>query len=225
MLAFVLNKVGKPLMPCSPAKARRLLKDGKATIVRREPFTIRLLYGSSGYRQEVVAGMDAGSKTIGCAAVANDKVVYQAEIVLRQDVFAKMKQRALFRRHRRSRKTRYRPARFSNRASMRAEGRLAPSIRSKVESHLREKRFVESILPVSHWKVELAAFDIHKITDSNVEGEEYQNGDKKGFYNTKAYVLWRDGYRCKANQKGVEHSRELHVHHILFKTNGRQRSP
>jgi RRXRR protein len=39
------------------ATARALLKEGKAKVLRREPFTIILLFDSS-TRQEVVAGMD-----------------------------------------------------------------------------------------------------------------------------------------------------------------------
>jgi hypothetical protein len=225
MLAFVLNKDGKPLMPCSPAKARLLLKEGRAKVVRRVPLTIKLLYGSSGYRQTVIPGMDTASKTIGSAAIGNGKVLYQAEVQLRQDVSAKLKQRARFRRTRRSRKTRYRPARFKNRGSSRAKGRLAPSIRSKVQSHLREKAFVESILPVSQWKAEVAEFDIHKITDPAVTGKEYQEGEQKGFYNTKSYVLHRDGYKCRSKQKKVKHSKKLNVHHIMFREHGGSDAP
>ncbi len=50
MLVFVINKHGKPLMPCKPSRARKLLKQGKAKIVKYEPFTIQLLYGSSGFQ-------------------------------------------------------------------------------------------------------------------------------------------------------------------------------
>jgi hypothetical protein len=135
-----------------------------------------------------------------------------------------MQQRAVYRRNRRARKTRYRPARFNNRASMRTAERSAPSIRSKVESHLREKAFVESILPVCHWKVELAAFDIHRIVNPNVAGEQYQNGDQKGFYNVKAYVLHRDGYACQSGRK-VQHDARLHVHHRVFRSQGGSDSP
>ena len=216
MLVYVLNHHGKPLMPCSPARARHLLKDGKAKIVRRDPFTIKLLFGSSGYTQDVVAGMDTGSKTIGAAAIANGKVVYQAEVTLRDDVSRKIKQRATYRRTRRDRKTRYRQPRWSNRASLRADGRLAPSIRSKVESHLRERDFVERILPVRRWKVELASFDIHKITNPDVAGAGYQEGAQKDFYNVKAYVLHRDGYKCQSGRQGKD-SPKLHVHHKVFR--------
>ena len=102
-------------MPTSPAKARLLLKAGKAKVVRKTPFTIKLRFGSSGYKQEVVAGMDTGSTRVGTAAVANGNVVYQAEVTLRTDVSRKMEQRKAYRRTRRSRKTRYRQARFENR--------------------------------------------------------------------------------------------------------------
>lgn len=202
-------------MPTTPQKARKLLKEGKAKVVSRTPFVIKLLVATGESKQEVVAGMDTGSKTIGCAAIANGKVVYQSEVQVRWDVSKKMEQRKMYRRTRRGRKTRYRKARWLNRASMRREGRLAPSIKSKVNSHLREKRFVESILPVSKWKVETASFDIHKISNPDVGRWEYQNGNQKDFYNVKAYVLYRDGYQC---QKCKVKNTKLHVHHIVFRS-------
>ena len=222
MFVYVFNKKGKPLMPCKPAIARLLLKEGKAKCIRRTPFTIKLLTDTTGYKQEVVAGMDTGSKTIGCAAIANGKVVYQSEVQARQDVSKKMEQRRMYRRTRRSRKTQYRKARWQNRASMQKEGRLAPSLRSKVNSHLREKMFVESILPVSKWIVETASFDIHKISNSDIKGLEYQKGNQKGFYNVKAYVLHRDNYQC---QKCKTKKGKLHVHHIIFRSNGGTDTP
>ena len=62
MLVFVINKHGKPLMPCFPRKARLLLKSKKAKIVNYKPFTIQLLYGYSGYSQGTNLGIDIGSK-------------------------------------------------------------------------------------------------------------------------------------------------------------------
>jgi 5-methylcytosine-specific restriction endonuclease McrA len=223
MLVFVLGKTGKALMPCSPGKARKLLSSQKAKVVCKSPFTIRLLYGSSGYKQEVIAGMDTGSKKIGCAAVSGAKVLYQSEIELRSDVSAKMQQRAMYRRTRRTRKTRYRPARFDNRGKA---NKLAPSVQSKLDSHLREKQFIESILPITHWKVEVASFDIHKISNPSVsktQGWTYQEGQQKGFYNLKAYILSRDGYTCQQCKKNK--NLHLHVHHIVFRSQGGTDSP
>ena len=211
-------------MPCSPAKARRLLNDGKAKVLKKTPFTLKLLYSSSGYKQPVVAGMDTGTHTLGCAAVANGQVVYQSEVALRTDISQKMQQRSRYRRNRRGRKTRYRKARWHNRASIRKKGRIAPSVRSKIESHLREKKQVESILPVTLWKVETASFDTHKLTNPDVEGAGYQEGAQKGFYNVKAYVLDRDGYRCQSRQK-VEHDKVLQVHHKVFRSQGGTDTP
>jgi hypothetical protein len=117
-MVYVKNRNGNPLMPCSSAKAKHLLKADKAKVIKRNPFTIKLLWDCEENTQEVVAGMDTGSKTIGCAATANRKVVYQSEVQIRQDVSRKMEQRKMYRRNRRGRKTRYRKARWQNRASM-----------------------------------------------------------------------------------------------------------
>lgn len=222
MYVYVINKNGNPLMPCKPAKAKHLLKAGKAKVIKRTPFTIKLLWDCEENTQEVIAGMDTGSKTVGCAAVTNGKVVYQSEVQLRHDVSKKMEQRRMYRRNRRGRKTRYRKARWQNRASMRKKGRLAPSIKSKVDSHLREKKFVESILPVTTWKVETASFDIHRISKPDIKKWEYQDGNQKGFYNVKAYVLHRDGYQC---QKCKAKNGKLHVHHIVFRSKGGTNAP
>ena len=222
MEVYVLNKKGEPLMPCKPVVARLLLKEGKAKCIRRTPFTIKLLVDTTNYTQDVIAGMDTGSKTIGCAAIANGKVVYQSEVQVRQDVSKKMEQRKMYRRNRRNRKTRYRKARWQNRASMRKDGRLAPSIKSKVDSHLREKKFIESILPVFRFKVEIASFDIHKISNPDVKRWDYQKGSQKGFYNVKAYVLNRDGYQC---QKCKTKKGKLHIHHIVFRSKGGTDTP
>ncbi len=211
-------------MPCKPAIARLLLKDGKAKVKRRTPFTIKLTIDSTEYVQPVIAGMDTGSKVIGSAAITNGQVVYQAETRIRQDVSKKVKQRAMYRRARRGRKCRYRPARWLNRASSYKTERLAPSVRSKVDSHLREKKQIEALLPVSEWKVETASFDIHKITNPVVTGIDYQQGVQKDFYNVKAYVLDRDNYQCQSH-RGVKHDEKLHVHHIQFKSNGGANAP
>jgi len=117
VLVHVLNKHGKPLMPCEPRKARILLRDGKAKPVKGKTgcFTIQLLFGSSGYKQEIVVGIDSGAKRVPIAAVGNSKVYYAKEKILRTDVKKQLSDRASYRRTRRNRKTRYRKPRFLNR--------------------------------------------------------------------------------------------------------------
>jgi len=221
---FVLNKHGQPLMPCSPEKARTLLKTGKARVVNKNIFTIQLIYGSSGHKQHVVGGCDTGSKKTAFAVIANESVIYQSEVELRNNIHEKMEQRAMFRRNRRSRKTRYRKARFNNRG--RRDGWLTPTLISKVNSHLREKKFIESVLPIKLWNVELAEFDIHKIKNPDVSGVTYQEGRQKDFYNIKQYVLHRDNYQCQHCTKSKKIKNEkLHVHHIVFKSNGGTDNP
>ena len=116
MLVYVLNKHGKPLMPCKPRKARILLRDGKAKVVKKIPFTIQLLYGSSGYTQDVSLGVDAGSKHIGISATTEKEVLFEADVELRNDIVDNLSTRREARRNRRNRKTRYRKPRFDNRA-------------------------------------------------------------------------------------------------------------
>jgi len=132
MQVYVLNKHGQPLMPCSPAKARRLLEADKAKVIKRTPFTIQLLYGSAGYKQPVILGVDAGSKTIGMSASTRSIELFAEEITPRNDVVKKLSTRREFRRARRNRKTRYRKPRFNNRVRSKHKGWLAPSVEVKI---------------------------------------------------------------------------------------------
>ena len=221
-LVHVLNKNGDPLMPCSPGKAAGLLDRGCAKVVSRTPFTIQLLYSSSAYRQPITLSVDSGSKTIGVAATGNGKTYYAAEVKTRTDIHEKMTQRSSYRRSRRTRKLRYRKARWANRK--RPEGWLTPTMRSKIQSHIREIEFVKSILPITRVVIETASFDIHKIVNPDVSKEGYQKGGQKDFYNLKQFILSRDGYCCQ-KCLGKKKNEKLHVHHIHFRSNGGTDSP
>ena len=212
-------------MPCKPQKAKKLLKLGKARVMRRHPFTIKLNFGSSGHKQALTAGMDTGSKVIGTAvAKKGGAIVYQAETHLRgEEIKSKMATRRMYRRSRRARKTRYRMPRFLNRRASTKINRLPPSTKHKVNAHVREQTFLESILPISQWRLELASFDIHAISNPDVSKTawwSYQRGDMYGFQNLKQYVLGRDGYLCQLCKEKTKSSTELHVHHIIFRSNG-----
>src|SRR5215472_2153861 len=111
-LVYVLAPDGTPLMPCSCVIARLLLKEGKAKVKRRTPFTIKLFtQPTTAFTQPLTLGVDTGSSIIG-SAVADEQghVVYLSEVTVRNDIATIMKQRAAHRRDRRNRKTRYRPA-------------------------------------------------------------------------------------------------------------------
>jgi repressor of nif and glnA expression len=157
-------------MPCSNAIARLLLKEQKAKVKTRTPFTIKLQYEpETAFVQPLTHGLDTGSGVVGSAVVTDQGlVVYQAEVELRNDIAKKMKERSSCRRNRRSRNTRYRPARFDNRANSRRDGRLPPTVTSKVQSHLKEIRFVRSLLPISKTILETASFDPHALKNPEV---------------------------------------------------------
>src|SRR5215469_2075358 len=161
VFVYVLNRHGQPLMPCHPRKARLLLKEGKAKVVKMVPFTIQLLYGSSGYKQEVSLGMDAGTHHIGVSATTEKAVLFEAEVKPRTDIQELLATRRQFRRARRSRKTRYRKARFLNRKK--PQGWLAPSVQHKVDAHLKTLRVLHKLLPISKITLEVAQFDLQKI--------------------------------------------------------------
>ena len=219
MVVYVLNKHGKPLMPCSPCKARKLLKQGKAKVKRTEPFTIQLLYGSSGYTQDITLGIDAGSKHIGVSATTKKKELYAADVEIRNDIVDKLSTRRQYRRGRRNRKTRYRKPKFQNRVKSKHKGWLSPSIESKINSHFRVVRDVYKILPINKIIVEVASFDIQKIKNPDISGVGYQQGDQLEFDNVREYVLWRDGHTCQCC-KGKSKDNVLEVHHIESRKTG-----
>lgn len=219
MVVYVLNKHGKPLMPCKSQKARKLLKQNKAKVIRTEPFTIQLLYGSSGYKQDITLGVDAGSKHIGLSASTEEKELYAADVELRTAIVDLLSTRRQYRRSRRSRKTRYRKARFLNRVKSKNKGWLAPSIENKINTHFKVISDVHKILPITKIIVETASFDIQKINNPDIQGEEYQQGDQLGFWNTREYVLFRDDHKCQCC-KGKSKDKVLNVHHIESRKTG-----
>ena len=217
-MVYVLSKNGKPLMPTEDhRKVRLLLKAGKARVVKRTPFTIRLTGTSKTFTQEITLGVDAGSRTVGLSASTEKKELFSAETELRNDIVKLLSDRRELRRSRRHRKTRHRKARFDNRR--RPEGWLAPSARHKVESHINVIGRVCSILPVSNIIVEVASFDIQKIKDPGIEGIGYQQGEQLGFWNTREYVLYRDGHECQCCH-GKSGDKILNVHHIESRKTG-----
>ena len=212
MLVYVQNKDGQPLMPTERCgKVRRLLRDRKAVVVKRCPFTIRLCYKVETNTQPITLGVDAGSKHIGLSATTEDKVLYEADVELRNDIVSLLSTRREQRRSRRNRKTRYRAPRFNNRRK--PEGWLAPSVEQKIGTHLKVIKEVHKILPITKVIVEVASFDMQKIKNPEISGAEYQQGDQLGFWNVREYVLFRDGHICQCC-KGKSKDKVLNVHHI-----------
>ena len=217
-MVYVLDIHGKPLMPTSRyGKVRRLLDSGKAKVVRRTPFTIRLLYVTTLFVQYVTLGVDAGSKTVGLSASTKIDELYRSEVVLRSDIVNKLSIRREARRTRRSRKLRHRAVRFNNRRH--PDGWFAPSVGQKVDSHLKAVGLVCSILPVKTIVIETAQFDTQWIKNPGLTGTDYQHGEQFGFWNVREYVLARDGHECQCCH-GKSKDPVLNVHHIESRKTG-----
>lgn len=219
-MVYVISQDGQPLMPTDRhGKVRRLLKSDKAKVVKRCPFTIQLLYNSTDYTQKISLGIDAGSKHIGVSVTTKSRVLYEADVELRNDIVSLLSTRRQNRIARRNRKTRYRKPRFNNRVSCKKKGWLAPSVRQKIDTHLTVVAKVHQILPVTRIIVETASFDIQKIKNPNISGVEYQQGEQLNSYNIREYVLCRDNHICQCC-KGKSKDKILNVHHIESRKTG-----
>lgn len=218
-MVYVQDIDGKPMMPTTRhGKVRRLLKDNKAVVVNTCLFTIKLTYKTSDYKQEIVLGVDAGTKHVGLSATTKSKELYSGEVILRNDVVELLSTRRESRRARRNR-LRYRKPRFENRVKSKHHGWVAPSVRHRIDAHIRVIDNVCSILPISRIIIEVAQFDTQKINNPNISGNEYQKGDQLGFWNVREYVLARDGHKCQ-HCKGKSKDHILNVHHIESRKTG-----
>lgn len=207
-------------MPCQPRKARILLRDGKAKVIKREPFTIQLKFGSSEYKQKISLGIDAGSKHVGASASTEKQELYASQTELRGgDIVKLLSTKRELRRSRRNRKTRYRKPRFLNRVERKHKGWLAPSIENKIATHLRVVADICKMLPISNITVETASFDIQKIKNPEISGEEYRQGEQLGFWNVREFVLHRDNHECQCCH-GKSKDPILNVHHIESRKTG-----
>lgn len=221
MLVFVLDKNGHPLMPThNGAKVRVLLKQKRAKVISKCPFTVKLLYKSTSFTQPLTLGVDTGSKYVG-SAVINDttsEVVYESQTELRDDIKSKMDRRRQFRRARRN-KLRYRPSRFNNRKASKRKNRYTPTLISKFQGHTREIEFIKSILPVTDVVLEVGEFDTQLLQDPTLAYHkwDYAKGELYQQENFKQAARARDGYKCQCCGKK---DCRLEVHHLLPRSKG-----
>lgn len=134
-MVYVIAQSGQPLMPTKRhGWVRRALNKGRATVVKRAPFTIKLTYGCPEETQPVTLGIDAGYATVGFSAVTESEELIAGEFTLLKGMSERLTERRMHRRNRRSR-LRHRKPGFSK--DTKSNGRLAPSIRHKLDSHIR----------------------------------------------------------------------------------------
>lgn len=81
-MVYVVDKDNNPLMPTNRhGEVRYLLTDNKAKVVKRNLFTIKLLYKSATFKQKVTLGVDSGSKVFGFSVTTGKKEVYASEVI------------------------------------------------------------------------------------------------------------------------------------------------
>jgi 5-methylcytosine-specific restriction endonuclease McrA len=216
---LVIDKNKKALMPCQPARARELLKSGKAAVHRRFPFTIILKERDGGDTQPIVLKIDPGSKTSGLALVADfqsgKRVIWGAELTHRgQQIRDALLSRRQQRHSRRQRHTRYRQARFLNRAK--PKGWLPPSLQSRIDNLWAWAVRLAWRCPITSLSQELVRFDMQLIENAEISGVEYQQGELQG-YEVREYLLEKWNRMCAyCGKKDIP----LEIEHIIPKTRG-----
>jgi 5-methylcytosine-specific restriction endonuclease McrA len=204
---------GQPLMPTTQHTGKKLLKEGKAHVVQRCPFTIQLNYATGETTQLIKLGVDPGYMNIGFSATTDTLEVISDTLTLRKDVSTKLADRRRYRRARRGRLG-HLPPRFNNRT--RLEGWLPPCIQHKHDSHIRLVETLATLLPISYKRVEVENFDTHKMQQPEITGVEYQQGELQG-YEVKEYLLDKWGRKCAYCGKT---NVPLEVEHIVPKSRG-----
>eukprot|EP01024_Parvocaulis_polyphysoides_P069885 TRINITY_DN858_c0_g1_i7.p1 TRINITY_DN858_c0_g1~~TRINITY_DN858_c0_g1_i7.p1 ORF type:complete len:381 (-),score=12.95 TRINITY_DN858_c0_g1_i7:164-1306(-) len=215
----VVDKNCNPLMPTRPARARILIKEGKAKIYHHYPFTIILTEHVGGDKQPLELKFDPGSKTTGMAMVLHgakhSKLVWAANLEHRGgQIHEALEKRANVRRSRRNRNTRYRQPRFLNRK--RKEGWLPPSVQSRVDNITNWVTKLQSKTPISNLAIEQNKFDTQKMQNPEIKGVQYQHGTLEGC-EVRQYLLTKWDHKCAyCDAKGVR----LEVEHVVPKAKG-----
>ena len=215
MYVFVVDAERKPLAPCHPAVARKLLKQGRAAVLRKYPFTIILKEVREAHPQDIRLKIDPGSKVTGMVILHKSKVIWAAELEHRGSIIvARLLKRRQLRLSRRYRKTRYRKPRFNNRRK--PKGWLPPSLESRVANIVTWVNRLVKLCPISAISIELVKFDTQKIQNPEIKGIEYQRGELLG-YEVREYLLEKWGRRCVyCGKENVP----LEIEHIIPKSRG-----
>lgn len=219
---FVQGVTGERLMPCHPARARQLLRSGRARVIRSRPFTIEMIDRAEGTVQPVRLKIDPGARVTGIALVAEGKtgarVVWAGELAHRSQAIRKaLADRRSYRRARRGRKCRNRAPRFNNRS--RVPGWLPPSLQHRVDTTRTWVGRLLSRVPVTAVDVETVRFDVHALAAGRpLSSVEYQQGTLHGV-ELREYLLQRDGYAC-VYCRGASHDPVLELDHVQPSSRG-----
>jgi hypothetical protein len=217
MYVFVLNMRKEVLMPTSCKKARLLLKQGRAVVISRFPFTIQLTYQTGENKQEVTCGIDSGYSNIGFSCITSKKELIGGTVELDNSTSKHLIEKKMYRRGRRN-KLRYREPRFLNRK--RREGWLPPSVKRRYQTHINLINRLKKIILISKVIVEVGNFDIQKLNNPGIEGRDYQQGNLYNYSNVRAFILSREKGLCQLCEKESSKTDKWNLHHTITKVNG-----
>lgn len=230
-MVYVLDKQGRPLMPCTEKRARLLLDRDRARVHRVVPFVIRLVDRTAldCRFQSIQIKLDPGSKVTGAALVRLSDVVdvdtgevrvHFAVVSLMElthrghQITEALTQRAGFRRRRRA-NLRYRAPQFLNRGN-KGKGWLAPSLQHRGDSTLSWVRRLSCWTPVTSISCELVRFDMQALESPDIEGAAYQRGTLFGT-EVREYLLAKWNRQCAyCDASGIP----LQLEHIQPKARG-----
>jgi hypothetical protein len=203
-MVFVLDTHKKPLMPCTPERARLLLARGRAVVHRLKPFVIRLKDRrvEDSVLQPIALKLDPGSKATGMALARVEETaegevhhgLHLSEVQHRGgEVHAAKQRQRNARRRRRSANLRHRTSRYENRRI--PTGWLPPSLLSRVGNVLTWTARYARWVPLTRIEVERVRFDTQLLQHPEIDGVQYQRGELAG-WEVRAYLLIKYEYRC-----------------------------
>lgn len=153
---------GEPLMPTTPTRARNLLKGGQAVKAwsKLGIFYIQMIRPVGTETQDVVLGLDPGSKFDGVAVVSKRVVLQTGMLELPKGIIRKLQRRREQRQSRRQRKCRRRPKRVDNRKKK--DDWIAPSQKAKVDFRLKIVKELAKLYPISKVVAEDVRFNHYR---------------------------------------------------------------
>lgn len=230
-MVLVQNKDGRPLSPCHPARARKLLKAGKAKAVSTYPFTIKLTYQ---VKEPVFSPtriiLDDG-KTCGLGVVQENKThnlaLCKAEMETRgEQISDNLKDRKASRAQSRNRRNKKRGTEGKIKINYRKKKQdYPPSIRADEEAKVNAIKRLIKMYPITEIVLEPVKIDIVKEINPNVKGKDYQNGLAKGIeaesrnQKRRLAILKRDGYKCLCCGAPVTEE-TVCIHHFIQRKHG-----
>jgi len=220
---LVQDKNRKPLDSTTLTRAVKLVEAKKAYWIPGPGRAIRMRHrtveNSTVHLHQ--PKVDYGFKTIGIAIVKHteNKIisVWQEEVETRpQEIKKKMDTRRSHRRFRRG-KLRSREARWQHRASSKAKGRLAPSVKHIPNVAINHITRLEKFIPLEkHITIETGKFDLQKLENPEIMGKEYQQGPLVGT-NLRAFVMARSNHCCAYCGK---RNLPLEIEHVIPRVKG-----